>query len=103
MDMGQQSVLVIDDDASLAENVSDILKFALDVQVAIAPGSSEGLAMAGRQAFDLALVDVRLPDGDGTGLIPELRRLLPLAEVFLITGDATVESAIAAVRGGAFA
>jgi DNA-binding response OmpR family regulator len=53
--------------------------------------------------FDVALVDVRLPDGDGLSLLEPLRVSSPLIEVVLITGDASPESAMAAVRAGAFA
>jgi signal transduction histidine kinase len=100
--MARPTVLVVDDDESLAENVAEILG-VLDAEVVVAPSGREGLDAAARQSIDLALVDVRLPDGPGTGLIAPLRQASPLTEVVLITGDATVESAIDAVRGGAYA
>jgi CheY-like chemotaxis protein len=61
------------------------------------------LARARDQRFDLVLVDVRLPDGDGTELVAPIRSLGRHTEVVLITGNATVDTAVAAVRGGAFA
>lgn len=97
------SVLLVDDDAALAENVGEIVASALDVEVVTAANGQQALRLAKAAPFDLAFVDVRLPDGDGTALTPLLRALSPLGEVVLITGDATVESAVAAVRGGAFA
>ena len=51
----------------------------------------------------MALVDLRLPDGDGTALAPQLKALAPDGEVVLLTGFATLESAVAAVRAGACA
>jgi signal transduction histidine kinase len=100
--MARPNVLIVDDDASLAENVGEILA-ALDVEVLIAPSGGDAERLAAAHDVDLALVDVRLPDGDGTALMARLRARSPLAEVVLITGDATLESAIAAVKGGAFA
>jgi len=100
--MGRSTVLVVDDDAALAENIAEILA-TLEVEVTVAPGGRQALAAAARGPIDVALVDVRLPDGPGTALIPGLKEISPLTEVVLITGDATVESAIAAVRGGAYA
>jgi PAS domain S-box-containing protein len=97
-----RAVLVVDDDAALAENVAEILTM-LEVDVVVASTGQEALEAAASRSMDLALVDVRLPDGPGTALIARLREASPLTEVVLITGDATVESAIDAVRGGAYA
>src|SRR5687768_3722549 len=101
--MPRQRVLIVDDDHSLAENIGEILTSALEVEIFVAPSRQDALQIARAAPYDLALVDVRLPDGDGTTLVPTLRSISPLGEVVLITGDATVESAIGAVRGGAFA
>lgn len=99
----RQRVLVVDDDASLAENVAEILGGALPVDVEVVGRLAEALTRARTARFDLVLSDVRLPDGNGTDLVEPLRACWPFAEVVLITGNATVDSAIAAVRGGAFA
>jgi signal transduction histidine kinase len=99
----RQSVLVVDDDGALAENVAEIVGDALPVDVEIAGRLAEALARIGEKRVDLVLSDVRLPDGEGTDLVEPLRARWPHAELVLITGDATVDSAIAAVRGGAFA
>lgn len=101
--MERQRVLVVDDDAALAENVAEIVGGALDVDVEVTDRLKEALGRLRGRRFDLVLSDVRLPDGDGTDLVEPLRARWPYAEVVLITGDATVASAIAAVRGGAFA
>jgi signal transduction histidine kinase len=68
----------------------------------LATSCATALARAA-EGFDVALVDVRLPDGDGTGLAATLRELAPDAQVIMMTGFATVESAVAAVRAGAWA
>lgn len=101
--MERQSVLVVDDDAALAENVADIVSSALPVDVEVAGSVAEALERAEQRRFDVVLSDVRLPDAEGTTLFEPLRVRWPHLEVVLITGDATVDSAIAAVRGGAFA
>jgi len=99
----RQRILVVDDDAALAENVAEIVGDALDVDVEVADRLKAALTRIQDRRFDLVLSDVRLPDGDGNDLVEPLRARWPHAEVVLITGDATVTSAIAAVRGGAFA
>lgn len=100
--MQKPKVLVVDDDAALAENVAEILA-ELDADVSVSASGQHALEVLSEGDVDVVFLDVRLPDGDGTTLIGPVRAQSPLTEVVLITGDATVESAIAAVRGGAFA
>jgi len=59
--------------------------------------------VAAKAGFDVALVDLRLPDGDGTSLALDLKTEYPDSQVVLLTGHASTESAAAAVRAGAFA
>jgi DNA-binding NtrC family response regulator len=94
-------ILVVDDNASLVDNLAEILEGAgYAVRGAGSCAAALGLA---REGFDVALVDLRLPDGDGTALAPRLKELQPDGEVVLLTGFATLESAVAAVRAGACA
>ncbi|HEX8907983.1 MAG TPA: ATP-binding protein [Anaeromyxobacteraceae bacterium] len=95
-------VLVVDDNATLVENLIEILE---DAGYAVRGHGTcaEALQGAREQGFDVALVDLRLPDGDGTALAPQLKEVAPDGEVVLLTGFATLESAVAAVRAGACA
>ncbi|HVU52364.1 MAG TPA: ATP-binding protein [Polyangia bacterium] len=96
------SVLIVDDDEALADNLSEIVQL-LDVQTTIARDRRTALALADERDFDVALIDVRLPDGDGLSLLEPLRARSPFIQSVMVTGDATVEGAIAAVRVAAFA
>jgi signal transduction histidine kinase len=95
-------VLIVDDDQSLAENVGEIVD-SLGVETALARDGKTALALAGANDFDVALIDVRLPDRDGMSLLEPLRVRSPFIQLVLVTGNATLEGAIAAVRGDAFA
>jgi PAS domain S-box-containing protein len=94
-------LLVIDDNRELVDNLVDIF-VARGFDVYVSPSAREGLRYARGAGFDLAFVDVNLPDSSGLELLPALRAAAPLGEVVLMTGHATIDSAIAAVRGGAF-
>jgi two-component system, NtrC family, sensor histidine kinase HydH len=94
-------ILVVDDNTALVENLSEILE-AAGYHVRGAGTCAAALHHA-REGFDVALVDLRLPDGDGTALAPQLKDTSPDGEVVLLTGFATLESAVAAVRAGACA
>ena len=95
--------LVVEDNADLATNVAELLE-TLDLDVVIASDGEKAVENAKRTEFDLAIVDVRLPGGrSGVDLLPLLRAHSPNSEIILVTGNATVDSAVAAVRHGAFA
>jgi signal transduction histidine kinase len=94
-------VLIVDDNLPLVANLSEVLEGA-GYAVHGAGTCAAALPLA-REGFDVALVDLRLPDGDGSALAPQLKELQPDGEVVLLTGFATLESAVAAVRAGACA
>lgn len=103
--MNPARVLVVDDNEELAENICEILEGIDDVQIdtAVATSGQSAVDLAAQKDFDLALLDLHLPDSSGTDLIGRIRAGSPYAEVVIITGDATIESAINAVKEGAFA
>ncbi len=97
------SALIIEDNAALADNVRELLAEVFE-RVVVAEDATTGLERASEGGFDLAIVDVRLPGNmSGLDLVPALRASNPGIEVILVTGNATVDTAIAAVRHGIFA
>jgi signal transduction histidine kinase len=95
-------VLIVDDDEALSDNLAEIIG-TLGVRTMIARNRETALALAAAHDFDVALIDVRLPDGDGMSLLAPLRARSPFLQSVMVTGNASVEGAIAAVRGAAFA
>ncbi len=69
----------------------------------VAGDGNEARRVAEEEGFDVAIVDVKLPDVSGVDLIEPLRERARFSEVVLITGFASVDAAIAALRSGAFA
>ncbi|HVG57625.1 MAG TPA: ATP-binding protein [Hyalangium sp.] len=94
-------VLVVDDNAAFLDNLQELLGDA-GYEVSTAESCQAALERA-RAGFDVALVDLRLPDGEGTALAAELKHVHVESEVVLLTGFATLETAMAAVRAGACA
>lgn len=105
--MKRATVLVVDDNIELADNLRDVLAgldgYEIECVVATSGKEAEEQCAALTHALDLAFVDLHLPDVDGLDLVRRLRSRCRHCEVVLITGDATIESAVAAVREGAFA
>jgi len=92
-------VLVVDDDAQMLRTITDILR-AHGYATSGAPTGVEALRMAGlpESSPAIALVDLSLPDIDGIDLVGRLRALSDLTEVVILTGNASVDSAIRAMR-----
>jgi NtrC-family two-component system response regulator AlgB len=95
------NILVIDDDASLRRTVRMSLEL-LGHRATEARDSTQALELLGRRAFDAALVDLRLGEELGLDLLPRLLRLAPGLHVVVVTAFATIETAVEAMRRGAF-
>jgi two-component system response regulator PilR (NtrC family) len=95
------TILVIDDEEIMREILETLLtREGYDVR--LAGTGPEGLALARHTSFDAAIVDVMLPGLDGIGTLEELRKLDDDLPVIMITAFASVETAIAAMKRGAF-
>lgn len=94
-------LLLVDDNAELVDNLHEILEGA--GYAVTTTGTFAGALGLAQKGFDVALVDLRLPDGEGTALAPRLKNISPDGEVVLLTGFATLETALDAVRAGASA
>src|SRR5205085_8367178 len=71
-------------------------------RVTDARDGAQALEMLGRRPFDVALLDLRLAREQGLDLLPELLRLAPGLCVVIVTAYATIETAVEAMRRGAF-
>ena len=94
-------IIVIDDHPDLVENLQEILE-GEGATVEAADNAESGLELA-NQPFDVALVDVQLPDARGPKIVPSLKKGDGLQEVLLVTGNASIHDAAEAVKSDAFA
>ena len=95
------SVLVIDDEEIMRE-ILDALLTREGYDVRLASSGSEGVELARTLPFDAAIVDMMMPGLDGISTLDELRKLDEELPIIMITAFASVESAIAAMKRGAF-
>ncbi len=84
--MGEKPrVLVVDDDAGIRETMADIL--ALEgYDVTLAASGEEAVAIAQRERFDVALLDIRMPGMNGVEALKMIKGLDPTIRVIMITG-----------------
>lgn len=99
----RRRVLIVDDNTELVDTLRAVIAGGISgISIETAESGAAALTMAQR-GFDVAIVDVKLPDASGVDLIAPLRSSSPLSEVLLLTGFASVDAAIGALRSGAFA
>lgn len=95
-----QRILLIEDDVSFCTMLEKFLqKNSFDVDTAFS--ATEGKAKLASEAYDLALVDLRLPDEDGLSLVIQFRDSYPSMPVILMTGYSDVGTAVKAIKNGA--
>jgi DNA-binding response OmpR family regulator len=95
-----RTVLVIDDDKSILRTFTRILQKA-GYTVDVAETGKEAIEKVGNKIYDVALIDVRLPDMDGTDLLPPLRKKIPNAAKIVITGFPSMDNGVKALDSGA--
>lgn len=95
-------LLVVEDDRSQLRTLTDIMEAEGFAVIACANGA-EALDQLGREAAQVAVVDLRLPDLTGTQLLVKLRERAPDIHIVIYTAYGSLESAKDAVNGGAFA
>jgi DNA-binding NtrC family response regulator len=100
--MQGQRILIVDDEASLRTALFRALdRKGYQVVTSATYKEAETVGQTDK-AVDLALVDLRLPDGDGIELMEKLRSIHPNIQVIILTGHASIETAVEATRKGAF-
>lgn len=95
------AVLVIDDEVEVG-NFFRYLLSPKNYQVNTAHNTRQAMALLAEQEFNLALVDLKLPDGDGISLLRQIKQKQPGCQVIIMTGFGTVQTAVEAIKLGAY-
>jgi DNA-binding NtrC family response regulator len=95
--------LCVDDDPLMLTYFTEaVRKLNLpDLEVLFASTGKEALDIAEKRRIDLVILDMRLPDISGIEVLKKIKSAQPLAEVLIVTGHASVETAVEAMRAGA--
>jgi len=94
-------ILVVDDDRELADTLVGYLT-KLGYQASPAYGGKEGLSKFEQEGFQVVINALRMPEMDGMKLLEEVRRLDSKATVIIVTGYGSIESAVEAIKCGAY-
>jgi DNA-binding NtrC family response regulator len=97
----RRSILAVDDDPTILDLLEDVLEEA-GYDVEKADSVSRAVELAQGREFDVVLTDLRMPGQTGLELLDEFRAVRPDTPVVVMTAFASIDSAIAALRAGAF-
>lgn len=94
-------VLIIDDEKAIRNALRDILEFE-KYEVKEAADGADGIRLATEGGFDLVLCDIKMPKVDGMEVLSKLQELHPDLPVVMITGHGTIDTAVEALKKGAY-
>ena len=99
--MDEPRILIIDDDPNLRKTLSDILRIK-GYETLTAENGQKGLALLRESGVRLVLIDLGLPDIPGLEVLARIKADYPLTGAIVLTGQATIDSAVEATNRGAF-
>ncbi len=99
--MSNNKILVIDDERAIRNTLKEILEFE-NYSVTLAEDGKQGLMLAQDQVFDLIFSDIKMPEMDGMELLTALREAEVDCPIVMISGHGNIETAVEAIRNGAF-
>ncbi|MDY7038950.1 MAG: response regulator, partial [Thermodesulfobacteriota bacterium] len=94
-------ILVVDDEAAMRESLNDWL-LEDGYEVGLAAGGEEALIMASENSWEVILLDLKMPGMDGIETLRRLKEISPEAEILMMTAYATVDTAVQAMKEGAY-
>jgi len=99
--MPRSTLLVVDDEPNILTTVRRALEIE-GYQVEVAGNGAIGIAKLAEHDIDLVLLDVMMPGETGIELLPKIRATSPDTTIIMMSGNATIETAVAATKGGAY-
>jgi len=99
--MASKHVLIIDDEPDICELI-EITLMRMGLKTQSAQNITDAHILLETEAFDLCLTDMRLPDGDGIDLVAHVQKNYPDLPIAVITAHGNMESAVKALKAGAF-
>lgn len=101
MEENKPQLLVVDDELGMREGVRRI--FSMEgYDVTVAENGTEGIARGTEREFDVAVIDLKMPDYDGVTVLRKLREIHPDTEYLIITAFAGIDTAVEATKHGAY-
>ncbi|MBA3029761.1 MAG: response regulator [Proteobacteria bacterium] len=98
--MEQMRIMLVDDEERFLETTQKLLQ-KKGIEATTATSGEKALEMLRSHRAHVVILDVKMPGMDGIATLKEIKRQFPMVEVIMLTGHATVESAIEGLKSGA--
>ena len=98
--MDKMKLMLVDDEERLLSSVARLLS-KKGIDAVTATSGAEAIEKLKHQTIHVVILDVKMPGMDGNETLVEIKRLFPMVEVIMLTGHATVESAVDGLKFGA--
>lgn len=95
------NVLLVDDEKDFVEFLAERLQLK-DFNVTIAFNGDEAIKLVKENEFDVIVLDVQMPGKNGVETLKEIKKIEQLSQVIMLTGHATVKTAIQGMKNGAY-
>jgi two-component system nitrogen regulation response regulator NtrX len=96
-----KKILIIDDERSIRRALGEILQFE-GYEVSEAEDGNQGIEVCKNGSFDLVFCDIKMPGKDGMEVLAEIHPLFPELPIVMISGHGTIDTAVEAIKKGAF-
>ena len=96
----EPNILIIDDDPQILKLLSEFIE-KIGYSAETAATAEEGLAKYRGKFYEIVLLDIMLPDGDGVSILKQIQKISPGISVIMITGVRDIEIATECMRSGA--
>ncbi|HNL07429.1 MAG TPA: response regulator, partial [Chitinophagales bacterium] len=94
-------ILIIDDEVAIRRTLTDIFEYE-NYKVDTAADGLEGMAKMKSNHYDLVFCDIKMPKMDGMEVLEQIQKIKPDLPIIMISGHGTMETAVDAVKKGAF-
>ncbi|MBW1766619.1 MAG: response regulator [Deltaproteobacteria bacterium] len=99
--MKKMKIMLVDDEERFLSTTKKLVE-RKGYEVLTATSGTEALEKLKNYSVHIVILDVKMPGLDGVATLKEIKRLFPVVEVIMLTGHATVESAVDGLKSGAF-
>jgi len=96
------SILIVDDETDLLKGLERTINMEIDCRVLLARQGSEALSLIEKEAVDVVLTDIRMPEMDGMTLLKKVKDFDPAITVIIMTAYGSIERAVDAIKAGAY-